>query len=94
MALTLLVAIFTNLQVNTHDLVLLVLPGALGLSCLYGLPGRDRERVVWYALLWASYLLPAYFLNAAFGLNTLLMAALLAMMLVVLTKRGKPAVLQ
>ena len=34
MALTLLAAILTNLQLNTHDLALLVLPGALGLSYL------------------------------------------------------------
>ncbi len=51
-ALTLLAAIFTNLQLNTHDLVLLVLPGALGLSALYRLRGRENSEgvVVWAAV--------------------------------------------
>jgi hypothetical protein len=83
MALTLLVVIFTNLQVNTHDLVLLVLPGALGLSAIYGLKQRTNLGATWYALLWASYLVPAYFLGVAFSwpvrLTTLLIAALLGL---------------
>jgi hypothetical protein len=62
-ALTLLAAIFTNLQLNTHDLALLALPGALGLSALYRLRDRENLRVWWYVLLWGSYLIPAYFLD-------------------------------
>lgn len=89
MALTLLAAIFTNLQVNTHDLVLLVLPGALGLSAMYRLQGGHNLRAVWYALLWASYLVPAYFLDVAFAwpirLTTLLITAMLAVLVVMLS---------
>ena len=54
MALTLLAAILTNLQLNTHYLVLLVLPGALGLS--YLLAARQvRLAAGWCAMLWAGY---------------------------------------
>jgi hypothetical protein len=90
-ALTLLVAIFTNLQVNTHDLVLLVLPGALGLSALYGLREDHNVRGAWYALLWGSYLVPAYLLQLVLDpvsawsirLTTLLIAALLGLSAVI-----------
>jgi hypothetical protein len=93
-ALTLLVAIFTNLQVNTHDLALLVLPGALGLSALYGLRVDRNLRVAWYALLWGSYLVPAYFLGAAFAwpirLTTLLIAALVVVLVALLAGKKIP----
>ena len=64
-ALTLLAAVFTNLQLNTHDLALLALPGALGLSALYQLQDRENLRAWWYVLLWGSYLVPAFFLALA-----------------------------
>ena len=54
MALTLLAAILTNLQLNTHDLVLLVLPGALGLSYLLA-ARRAGTAAGWCAMLWAGY---------------------------------------
>jgi hypothetical protein len=84
-ALTLLAAIFTNLQLNTHDMVLLALPGALGLSALYRVRDRENLRAWWYGLLWGSYLIPAFFLNLALSPTqawivrptTLLIAALL-----------------
>lgn len=84
-ALTLLATIFTNLQLNTHDLVLLVLPGALGLSALYGLGEGSTLKVWWYGLLWGSYLIPAFFLELALSPTqawvvrptTLIIAALL-----------------
>jgi hypothetical protein len=53
-ALTLLTAILTNLQLNTHDLSLLVLPGALGLSYLAG-AGYGKLTAIWCALLWGGY---------------------------------------
>ena len=87
-ALTLLATIFTNLQLNTHDLVLLVLPGVLGLSALYRLGELEQMRAWWYALLWASYLIPAFFLDVTFSwpirLTTLLIAALLGVAFVVI----------
>jgi hypothetical protein len=54
MALTFLAAILTNLQLNTHDLALLVLPGALGLSYLLA-ARRAGLTAAWCAMLWAGY---------------------------------------
>jgi hypothetical protein len=84
MALTLLAAILTNLQLNTHDLALLVLPGALGLS--YLLAARHVGLAVgWCVLLWVGYvamlLMPLIF-ALPLRLTTLLV---LAMMVVVAT---------
>ena len=91
-ALTLLATIFTNLQLNTHDLVLLVVPGALGLSCLYRLNNGERLRVVWYALLWACYLVPAFFLDVTFEWSIRVIPLFLAAMLAVLAVASRKTV--
>jgi hypothetical protein len=73
-ALTLLVAILTNLQLNTHDLSLLVLPATLGFSSLYGLwAERDLKGApptysrifpaLWHACLWLLYFTPLLLLD-------------------------------
>jgi hypothetical protein len=56
MALMVLAAMLTNAQLNTHDLCLLALPGALGLSYVRGAALPLRSVTVWYALLWLGYL--------------------------------------
>lgn len=98
MALTLLSALFTNLQLNTHDLVLLVLPGALGLSTLYALGDGVQVRAWWYALLWGSYLVPAYLLSATFVLPvriiTLLIAALLTLATYLVMQSPQPEIVE
>lgn len=84
-ALTLLATIFTNLQLNTHDLVLLVMPGALGLSYLHSLPNAERLKMAWYALLWVCYLVPAFFLEVAFEWPIRVIPLFILAMLAVLT---------
>jgi hypothetical protein len=84
MALTLLAAILTNLQLNTHDLVLLVLPGALGLS--YLLTARHAGLTVgWCVVLWVGYV-AMLFMPMIFALPLRLTTLLiLAMTLVMAT---------
>jgi hypothetical protein len=80
-ALTLLAAILTNLQLNTHDLALLVLPGALGLS--YLLTARRAGLTVgWCALLWAGYV-AMLFMPLIFALPLRLTTLLILAMMVV-----------
>ena len=81
MALTLLAAILTNLQLNTHDLALLVLPSALGLS--YLLAARHAGLTIgWYALLWAGYV-SMLFMPLVFALPLRLTTLLILAMMVV-----------
>lgn len=91
MALTMLAAIFTNQQLNTHDLCLLALPAALGISYFYGLPGQIRTKIVWFVLLWAAYIVPTLFLPQVFSLpvrmTTLLMALMLGLLVYSLLRK-------
>jgi hypothetical protein len=81
MALTLLAAILTNLQLNTHDLVLITLPGALGLSSL--LAARHTGLAAgWCAMLWAGYV-AMLFMPLIFALPLRLTTLLIMAMLVV-----------
>ncbi|MFL5734423.1 MAG: hypothetical protein ACJ78Q_14650, partial [Chloroflexia bacterium] len=68
-ALTLMAAILTNLQLNTHDLALLIVPVTLGFSALYDLwaeraiKGKPLMQsrlfpALWYGCLWLLYLAP------------------------------------
>ncbi|MDQ6695594.1 MAG: DUF2029 domain-containing protein, partial [Chloroflexota bacterium] len=58
MSATLLTTMLTNVMLNTHDLSLLVLPGALGLSYLYNAAGSQRRLIAcWGALLWGGYII-------------------------------------
>jgi hypothetical protein len=84
MAATLLVAFFTNLQLNTHDLSLLALPGALGLSFLGGLAINARLKAAWLGALWTLYVATGLFLPQVFALpiriTTLAMGVMLAVL--------------
>lgn len=85
MALTVMASAFTNPQMNTHDLSLLVLPGALGIAYLMG---RDKERATWYGLLWAVYFVSAYALfTQPIRLTTLLMLLMLGLLAAMLMPR-------
>ncbi len=59
MAITLLATAFTSLQLNTHDLCLLVLPAALGLSYVSAANVSENMRMLWYGLIWTAYLMTA-----------------------------------
>jgi len=60
--LTLAASIFTNPQLNTHDLSLLILPSALGFAAIYARSGAilsaGRPTVAWHAALWLLYFAP------------------------------------
>ena len=96
MSATLLVAFFTNLQLNTHDLSLLALPGALGLSYLANIsPVRTTTRVVWLGALWTLYVATCLFLPQVFGLPVRLTTLLIGLMLgllsyAILQKQNEP----
>lgn len=70
MSLTVLAAMLTNPQLNTHDLCLLALPGALGLAYLGKVVSGEGRRAVlmWCGVLWAGYVLTALFLPQVFSL--------------------------
>lgn len=59
MAITALGAIFTSLQLNTHDLCLLALPAALGLSYVHNAGLSENARLLWYGIIWGAYLMLA-----------------------------------
>lgn len=88
MGLTVLAILFTNLQLNTHDLSLLVMPAALGLSYMYQLAERANVRMLWQALLWASYLicLPPTMFSQPLKLTTLMIALLLGFLTLMLMR--------
>ncbi|HEX9988994.1 MAG TPA: glycosyltransferase family 87 protein [Chloroflexia bacterium] len=90
MAITLLAIIFTNLQVNTHDLCLLSMPAALGISYLHQSPKGEGVKMAWYALLWGSYLVPALLLPQTFALplrmTTLLVAGMIGLLVWLLSR--------
>lgn len=69
MALLVLAAMLTNPQLNTHDLCLLVVPGALGLAYLTRvMSDKGRGVAVWCGVLWAVYVSTALFLPQVFSL--------------------------
>jgi hypothetical protein len=84
MALTLLAAMLTNMHLNTHDLSLLVIPAALGLSYIRAARLPEGTQRIWYALIWAAYLVPLYLFGQVFDwpirLTTLTIAAMLAVL--------------
>ncbi len=90
-AVTLLAAILTNLQVNTHDLSLLCLPAACGASYLWQSTGYKHATKLWYGLLWIAYLAPGLFLSQIFTapvrLTTLLMALMLCFLVWLLMRK-------
>ncbi|HYP40902.1 MAG TPA: glycosyltransferase family 87 protein [Chloroflexia bacterium] len=92
MAITLLATMFTNLQLNTHDLCLLALPAALGISYLYQSPKGEGVKVAWYALLWGSYIVPALLLPQTFAspirITTWLVAGMLGLLSWLLLSRS------
>lgn len=101
MAITVLAAIFTNLQLNTHDLSLLVLPAALGLSYVSAAAASGHMRLLrwngWYGLIWAAYLLTALLPPGAIlamplvRLSAWLIGAMLAVLAVWVTRKQNAA---
>jgi hypothetical protein len=91
MALTVLAILFTNLQLNTHDLSLLVLPAALGLSYLYQFAGTSRATLLWHALLWLTYLvcLPPAMFSQPVRLTTLMIGLMLGFLAALLMREGR-----
>lgn|GEM_PF-5805238 len=91
MALTVLAILFTNLQLNTHDLSLLVMPAALGLSYLHQLTHSARPRLLWQALLWATYLicLPPTMFSQPVKLTTLTIALMLGFLTLMLMRERR-----
>ena len=91
MALTFLATIFTSLHVNTHDLCLLAIPAALGISYITQSGQSEGVKTAWYASLWAAYLLPSLLLGASFDLpvrlTTLVIGLLIALLAVRLLRR-------
>jgi hypothetical protein len=84
MGLTVAAAMLTQVHLNTHDLSLLVIPGALGLACLYALPESARARYVLYGALWAvavgtALLLPQVFASPL-RLTTLALGAMVGVL--------------
>lgn len=101
MAVTVLAAIFTTLQLNTHDLSLLVLPAALGLSYVNAADAGGRMRPLrwygWCGLIWADYLLTALLPPGAIlamplvRLSAWLIGAMLAVLAVWVTRKQSAA---
>jgi hypothetical protein len=91
MSLAVLTTAFTNLQLNTHDLCLLVVPAALGLAYFRTNAGQKSSGRVWSANTLALYLLTSLtfplLLTAPVRLVPLLMGV---MMLVLATSLRRP----
>jgi hypothetical protein len=84
MGLDIAVAMLTQVHLNTHDLSLMVIPGALGLASLYATPGSERARYALYGVLWAvtvgtALLLPQIFASPL-RLTTLALAVMVGML--------------
>ncbi len=83
MGLTVAAAMLTQVHLNTHDLSLLVVPGALGLACLYVSTEGEKARYVLYGVLWAVAVSTALLLPQVFAsplrLTTLALATLVAL---------------
>ncbi|MEO8286903.1 MAG: glycosyltransferase family 87 protein [Chloroflexota bacterium] len=96
MGATVLVALFTNLQLNTHDLCLVALPAALGLSYLRRQQQATAYRTAWYALCWTIYIATGLFLPQVFSLpvrlTTLVIALMLGIMAYTLANKQQGAV--
>ena len=90
MAVTVLAVMFTNPQLNTHDLSLLALPAALGISCIQGWNAArtgksDWVNFGWYALIWIAYLAPALFLPQVFSLPLRITSIVIMLMLALIS---------
>jgi hypothetical protein len=98
MGLTVAVALLTQVHLNTHDVSLMVVPGALGLACLYASPRSERARYVLYGVLWTVAVGTALFLPQVLGsplrLTTLALVGLVGVLgwvLLIETQRRKDA---
>ena len=86
MSLTVVVAAFTNLQLNTHDLCLLAIPAALGVAYFKAIEGQEQDGKWWYGLVAAIYLVTAFAFSVAFSLPVRTTTLLIALMLLVLAR--------
>ena len=84
MSLTILASALTNLQLNTHDLCLLAVPAALGVS--YFRPGAGQASLgkAWYGLVLALYLVTSLGFPLLFGAPLRLTPLLVGLMMAVL----------
>lgn len=88
MALTMQAILFTNPQLNTHDLCLFALPAALGTAYLGRSNAADTYRPVWYGMLWSGYFISAFALyTGPVRLTSLVQGAVLAFLAVRLVRR-------
>lgn len=84
MSLTVLATAFTNLQLNTHDLCLLVIPAALGVAYFRESPRQESPGRVWYAFVLALYLLTSLAFPLLFSAPIRLMPILIGLMMLVM----------
>ncbi|MDQ3704032.1 MAG: DUF2029 domain-containing protein [Chloroflexota bacterium] len=84
MSLTVLATAFTNLQLNTHDLCLLVVPAALGAAYFRESVKQESPGRVWYALVLALYLLTSLAFPLLFAAPIRLMPIVIGLMILVL----------
>jgi hypothetical protein len=90
MAVTVLAVMFTNPQLNTHDLSLLALPAALGISCIEGWNAAhtgkpEQVKTAWYVLIWIAYVAPALFLPQIFALPLRITSIVIVLMLALIS---------
>lgn len=85
MSLTVLVAAFTNIQLNTHDLSLLTIPAALGVSYFKRATGLEQYRMAWYGIVVVLYLVTTFLFSTVFSLPVRITSLLIALMLLTVT---------
>lgn len=95
MCLTILAAIFTQPQLNTHDLCLLAIPAALALALVHTGNMSQAVRTAVYAAVWLMYLAPVLIYLLGFSLplrlTALSIALLLCLIAYLLFRRSDPA---
>lgn len=96
MSLTILASAFTNLQLNTHDLCLLVVPAALGAAHFRASAGQESLGKVWVGLVLAVYLATSLAFPLLLSMPLRLTPLLIGLMIVALIVgllRSRPSTL-
>lgn len=84
MALTILAAAFTNLQLNTHDICLLAVPAALGVAYFQANATQEPLGRSWYGIIIALYLATSLAFPLLLSLPLRLTPLLIGLMMLVL----------